>query len=217
MGGLLLVAASGLAREVLAVLRAQAAAPPAWVLDDDPQLWGTTVAGAPVIGGLQEAKEYDDSQLVVCAGRGAVRRRLVSRLRDLGVGEDRYARVVHPSVHVPDGCSVGEGSILLAQVVLTAGVSVGRHVVAMPHVTLTHDDAVEDYATLCAGVSLGGNVRVGEAAYLGMNAGVRENVTVGAGAVLGMGAALLRDQPADQTWVGVPAAPLNTTTTGASQ
>lgn len=208
MAGLLLVAAGGLAREVLAVLRAQASSRPAWVLDDDPQLWGATVAGAPVIGGLQEVKEYDDSQLVVCAGHGSVRRQLVSRLAQLGVAEDRYACVIHPSVDVPDGCSVGHGSILLAQVALTAEVSVGRHVVAMPHVTLTHNDVVGDYATLCAGVSLGGNVRVGEASYLGMNASVRENVTVGAEAVLGMGSVLLRDQPADQTWVGVPAAPL---------
>ena len=77
----------------------------------------------------------------------------------------------------------------------------------MPGVVLTHDDQINDFATLCARVTLGGNVLVGEGAYLGMGAMVRERVEVGEGSTLGMGAVLLRDLPAGETWVGVPAQP----------
>lgn len=212
MTGLLLVAASGLAREVVAAVRSGTTACLVAVLDDDEQLWGSDLDGVRVAGGLEDVKRYDTASVVVCAGRGAVRRRLVERLAGLGMTDDRYATVVHPSVEVPRGCAVGTGSILLAGTVLTADVTVGRHVVAMPHVTLTHDDVVEDYATLCAGVSLGGNVTIGEAAYVGMNASVRENLVVGADAVLGMGSVLLRQQPAGETWLGVPARPTARTT-----
>ncbi len=210
MAGLLLVAASGLAREVLAVVRAETPSQPVWVLDDRAELRGTTLDGAPVIGGLEEVKEYDDAQLVLCAGHGAARRRLVARLTKLGVGEGRYATVVHPSVDVTAGCTVGVGSILLAQVVLTAEVTVGSHVVAMPHVTLTHDDVVDDCSTLCAEVSLGGQVTVGSGAYVGMNAAVRERVRLGVDSTVGMGAVVLSDVPDGETWVGNPARPLPT-------
>lgn len=209
MSGLLLVAASGLAREVLATVRAtQGFRGPVHVVDDDSQTWGTELDGAPVLGGLEEVERRADVPIVVCAGRGVVRRRLVERLAALGVEPDRYATVVHPSVHVPEGCVVGAGSVLLAGVVLTAAVEIGRHVVVMPNVTLTHDDRVRDFATLCAGVSLGGGVQVGEAAYVGMNASVREGLCVGRQATLGMGSALLQDLPAGETWAGVPARPL---------
>jgi len=134
---------------------------------------------------------------------------LRKQIEALGIGEDRYATVVHPSVDVPRSCEVGAGSILLAQVAVTAHVRIGRHVVVMPNCTLTHDDVLEDYVTLAAGVSLGGGVRVGEAAYLGMNAGVRERVTVGHSSVLGMGAVALADVAAGQTAVGVPALPIH--------
>lgn len=208
MNGVLLVAAGGLAREVLALERAVGRFQVIRLIDDDTALWGSKLDGAPVVGGLEEVEPYGDSQIVVCAGHGSARRRIVARLSDLGVGPDRYATVVHPSVDVPGGCTVGYGSILLAQVVLTADVAVGRHVVAMPHVTLTHHDVVEDFVTLAAGVSLGGGVRVGAGSYLGMNASVRERVRVGPDATLGMGGALLRDLPAGAIWAGVPARPM---------
>lgn len=215
---LVLVGASGLAREVLAALRSPrwAAAPyhPVGVLDDDPGTHGRVVAGVPVLGGAAAVTEHPDADLLLCVGSGAVRAALADRLRALGVGAGRWATVVHPSVEVPAGCVVGPGSVLLAGVVLTADVHVGAHVVVMPHVTLTHDDRVADFATLAAGVTLGGGVAVGPRATLGMGACVRERLRVGAGATLGAGAVLLTDLPDGATWAGVPARPLRQTRSG---
>ena len=207
MTSLMIVAASGLAREVLAVVRTLDQFDEIRVVDDDSALWGRSVGQVPVVGGLDLVSEYDDHLLLVCAGKGFARRRIVKKLSGLGVVRDRYATLVHPRVEIPPGCTVGVGSILLEGAAFTADIRVGDHVVVMPHVTLTHDDVVEDFATLCAGVSLGGGVHVGSGAYLGMNASVRENQAVGADATLGMGAALVDDLPAGQTWAGVPAAP----------
>ena len=203
-GPLLLVAASGLAREVLAVCEATGR-PVLGVLDDNPARAGTILGTTTVLGRLEHVRDHPDAELLLCAGKGSVRRDLAVRLGALGIGSDRYATVVDPSVHIPSTCSVGVGSILLRGVVLTADVRVGRHVVCMPHVTLTHDDDLADYVTLTTGVSLGGGVTIGEAAYIGMNASVREQRTVGAGSILGMGAALVTDQPPGTVYAGVPA------------
>ncbi len=204
----MLIAASGLAREVLAVERDLDRYDEIALIDDDPALWGIKVDGTCIVGGLAALADFGDHDLVVCAGKGSTRRAIVARLEESGVKQDRYATVVHPGASVARGCSVGSGSILLAGTVLTADVSVGDHVVAMPNVSLTHDDVIEDYVTLCAGVSLGGQVVVGSGAYLGMNSSVREHVTVGRNAILGMGSALLEAIPDGQIWAGMPARPL---------
>lgn len=202
---LILVAASGLARETAASAR-RAGRTVLGCVDDDPGRHGGQLApGVPILGGAALVSQYPEADLVICAGKGAVRGSLEARLGDLGVLPSRYASVIDPSVHVPAGCSVGAGSILLAGCVLTADVHIGRHVVCMPSVVLTHDDRVDDLATLCAGVVLGGGVRVGAGAYVGMAACVRESVSIGANAVLGMGSVLLRDLPEGQTWSGCPA------------
>ena len=205
MSVLLLLAASGLAREVIAVERQGGHYDEIFLLDDDPALQGTAVDGVAVVGPIALAADGFDGDLLICAGSGQARRSIAHRLAAMGVGSRAFARVIHPSVEVPPGCTVGPGCIVLGSVVMTTAVHLHRHVVVMPNVTLTHDDVVSDYATLCAGVSLGGRVTVEEGAYLGMNASVRQDVTVGFDSVLGMGAVLLNDLPAGETWGGVPA------------
>ncbi len=208
---ILLVAASGLAREAAAAARA-AGRPVLGCLDDSPGLLGSQVGpGLTVLGSIDDVVRFPDAALLVCAGRGAVRAAIVERLAAVDVRDERYATLVHPAAVLPedDGTCVGCGSILLAGTVLTATVTVGRHVVCMPHAVLTHDCVVADYATICAGVVLGGRVSVGRDAYLGMASSVRQELTVGDGATIGMGAVALRDVPPGETWVGVPARPVS--------
>ena len=210
MTPLLLVAASGLAREALEAVRASGTHNVIGYLDDDPALVGKSLDGIEVIGGIEMVQAHGDASLVVCAGRGSARAGLVSRLEQQGISGERYATIIHPSVTVPASCVVGRGTILLAGTTMTAAVSVGDHVVVMPHSVLTHDDVIDDFATLCAGVVLGGDVRVSSGAYLGMSAMVRERVVVGEGATVGMGSVVLRDIPAGETWAGNPARALPT-------
>ncbi|GII80754.1 transferase [Sphaerisporangium rufum] len=206
---LLIVGAGGFARETAQAVHAVNDAGPAWELlghlDDDPARHGTVVDGVPVLGPAALAAARTDARLVVCTGSPrdyASRARIVARL---GLPPERYATVVHPGASVARSCSLGPGTVVLAQAVLTAAVTVGAHVAVMPHVTLTHDDVVGDFATLAAGVRLAGGVHVEPGAYLGAGALVRESRTIGAGALVGMGSVVTRDVPAGQVWAGVPA------------
>ncbi len=205
MSELILVAASGLAREVLAMVRNSGQYDVLGLLDDDREMAGVTVDGAPVLGTIEDAPSYTHAFVLVCLKSGKSREVVVDRLTSMGLHEARYATAIDPSVHCPEGCRIGRGSILLRNVTLTASVNIGSHVVAMPSVTFTHDDDADDFATFAAGVSLGGGVRIGRAAYLGMNSSVREYTSVGAYATVGMGAAVLSNVPDGETWVGVPA------------
>lgn len=203
--GVLLVGASGLAREVLAAGIVGVTG----ILDDDAELHGTTfhqtgLGGVPVLGSVDSAVDRDE-QLLVCIGPSDVRRQVVRRLLDAGVAAERFAIFAARSARIGASSDVGAGSILLDGVVVTADARIGEHVVVMPNCTITHDDVIGDFATLAAGVALGGSVRVGKAAYLGMNASVRQGLTIGKRSTVGMGSVVLTDVPEQQTWAGVPA------------
>lgn len=206
---LILVGATGLAREVLAMVRSSGQYDVVGLLDDDRELSGAAVDGSPVLGTIDDAPRYTHAFLLLCMGSGRAREAAVERLGNLGLHEARYATVVDPTVQAPEGCRIGRGSILMKNVTMTASVTVWSHVVAMPSVTFLHDDDIADFATLAAGVSLGGGVRIGRAVYLGLNSSVRDRTSIGNYATVGMGAAVLSNVPDGETWAGVPAKAIN--------
>jgi sugar O-acyltransferase (sialic acid O-acetyltransferase NeuD family) len=206
---LVIVGAGGFARETAQAVRDGARWRLLGHLDDDPALHGREVDGVPVLGGSGLLRELPSQvRVVVCVGSPrdyAVRARLVRRL---GLPEERYATVVHPTAVVSGSSVVGAGSVLLAHCVLTAAVRLGAHVAVMPQTVLTHDDVVEDFATLGSGVRLGGGVHLERGAYVGAGALIREHVRVGAWSLVGMGSAVLHDIPPGEVWAGAPARPL---------
>lgn len=206
---LVIVGAGGFARETACAVHAINEVRPAFrlrgFLDDNPALHGTYRAGIPVLGGLDAIADLPDTAVVVCVGNPrdyAARERVVARL-DLPT--DRYATIRHPTASVAPDCLVGPGSVLLAQVALTASVTMGAHTAVMPQAVLTHDGVIGRYATIASGVRLGGGAVIEDGAYLGAGALIRESVRVGAGSLVGMGSVVLHDIPAKQVWAGTPA------------
>jgi sugar O-acyltransferase (sialic acid O-acetyltransferase NeuD family) len=206
---LLIVGAGGFGRETAQAVSALNQAGAAWRLlgyvDDDRQRHGTMIDGAPVLGGREILGQAPQACIAVCTGRPGDYTSRMRIVTELGLPWQRYATIVHPSAAVAASSSLGPGSVLLAQVVLTAAVRVGAHVAIMPHVTLTHDDVIGDFATIASGACLGGGVSVGQAAYVGAGATIGENRSIGACALVGMGAVVTRDVPGREVWAGVPA------------
>jgi sugar O-acyltransferase (sialic acid O-acetyltransferase NeuD family) len=206
---LLIIGAGGFAREAAETARAIQAEHGSvrllGFLDDDRALHGMTVGGAPVLGPVQAVSDHPDALVVVAVGRPdayTTRRHLVFRL---ALPVDRYATLVHPGASVGSTCRVGAGTVVLAQVAMTADVVLGDHVVVMPQVVLPHDVRVDDFATLASGVRLGGGVHVGTGAYVGSGVCVREGCRVGAWSLVGMGSTVLTDVPEERVWFGSPA------------
>ena len=207
---LVIVGAGGFSRETAEAVRCLNRVDPTWNLvcfaDDDRRLWGSSVDGTQVRGPVADVvQHHPDAQVVVCTGRPDnyfSRPGLVARL---GLPQQRYATIVHPTASVAVATTIGLGSVVLAGVVVTAAASIGSHVAVMPGCIITHDDVIGDYATLASGVRLGGSVQIGTGAYIGAGALVREELTVGDWAMIGMGSLLTRSVPAEEQWFGSPA------------
>jgi len=211
---LLLIGAGGFARETVELVRAVNREAPTWdllgMLDDDPGKHGTYVHGVPILGPCTVARKRGDARLAACVAspEDPLRRlRLVARLE---LPPERYATLLHPRATIADSASVGPGSVLHANTVLTADVRLGAHVAAMPSVVLTHDDVVGDGVTFGAGALVSGGVTIESGAYIGAGALLRERLAVGSGATVGMGSVVAGSVTKREIWHGSPARSVET-------
>lgn len=142
----------------------------------------------------------------VAIGDNRLRRQIVERAT-AAVPALAFAAVVHPMARLAKGATIDAGAFVAIGATVCADAHVGPHAVVNTNASIDHDCALGAYATVAPNAALGGTVRLGAGAFVGIGASVLPNLTIGDGAVVGAGAVVVRDVPALETVVGVPAGP----------
>ena len=172
-------------------------------LDDDPEMWGRSVAGLPVLGAIGRFPEFAPGPMVLGIGANRVRRQLVETLGQ--EVEPRWCNAIHPTATVARSATLGRGVVVAAHVVVNPDALIGDHVILNTGATIDHDCTIARYSHIAPGVHLGGGVTIGEGVLVGIGATVIPFRTVGEWAVVGAGAVVVRDIPGHVTAKGVPA------------
>lgn len=175
------------------------------LLDDNPALAGTRVAGVEVLGPLALARTLPaDVQCVF--GIGSHRTRTIRHeiLRRIGLPDDRYETIVHPAAHLLPDAVLGPGCIVHPGVIIGQESVLEGFNVVFPHSIVASRNVLGKYAMLTSLVSLTNGVRLGRGVFIGTTSAVAEGVTIGAGAMIGMGTLVHRDVPAGVTAMGNP-------------
>ena len=181
------------------------------ILDPNPERWGTTVFGVPVIGGdslVPQLRSQGAAEFVVGIGSAddcAVRARVFEQALSMGL---KPLTLVHPAACRAKSAEVGAGSQLLAGSVVSVRARLGRNVIVNTGAIVEHDSVLGDHVHVATGAKLGGEVAVGTGAHIGIGASVRQQIVIGGWAVVGAGAVVVRDVPDGMVVVGNPARPL---------
>ena len=174
-------------------------------LDDDPTLRGKEICGRPVLGPLSSASEYADVAFANCLGSPRSFLRREQCVRDLGLTDDSFETIIHPTAIVASGCSVGSGSILYPFTHLGPGVELGSQVIVLTHSVIHHHANVGRFTIIASGCSVSGGARIGASCYLGTGSTIRDGLCIGERSLVGMGSAVVEDVRAGTVVAGVPA------------
>lgn len=184
-------------------------------LDDDTALWGSSSGPGTVLGPLAAASDLEGCMFVNGIGSPTSYTRREALVAGLGIPDDRFVTLTHPTAVVARSATVGAGSVLMANCTVGASAVVGRHVLVLPSAVISHGAQIGDHSCLASGVLLAGAVTIERSCYLGSGSMVRGDLTIGERALVGMGSVVLRDVDPGTTVVGNPARPLPATVAGA--
>ena len=160
-------------------------------------------SGYPAILGTPETYvPAPDDVFITALGSIASRRRCAGMIESRG---GVFIPVIHRSASLGPNVTVGAGSFVAHNVVLTADVKVGRHACVFHGTVIGHDTTLGDYSHVYSLVSIGGGVCVGEGASVFPGAKVVPRVSIGDRATVGIGSTVIRDVDPDITVFGSPA------------
>ena len=161
-------------------------------LDDDPTI---ELCGSYHVVGRTD--RVVDGDVFVAIGNADIRKRL-SNTRNL-------ITLIHPDAIIADDVKIGEGTAIMAGVVINAGAKIGRGCIINTSSSVDHDCMVGDYCHIAVGAHLCGTVKVGETTWIGAGATVSNNVNICGGCMIGAGAVVVKNIDKPGTYVGVPA------------
>lgn len=176
------------------------------VIDDDPELSGSSVGDVRILGGfatlanLTEQLQIDGVALSFHSHiRKQIHERIKSRL------PTRIIPLVDPRAIVGMNVTIEDGALIEAGSVIGPGTIVGEGTIVDVGAVVAHDCYLGPFSHLSPGCALSGVVCLKENVLVGVGASLNSTITVGTNVIITPGAAVMNDVPDDVVVSGVPA------------
>ncbi len=173
-------------------------------LDDNHEIQKNVIFDGKIVLGFINAenlKKYSNCFFVIAIGNNVTRELVAKKYAYLN-----WYTAIHPNAVIVDEVEIGEGSVVMAGVVINTGTKIGRHCIVNTSSSVDHDNILEDYVHVSPGAHLAGNVKVGKMSWICTGATVINNISIGCNNIIGAGAVVIRNINDDNcTFVGVPA------------
>ncbi len=168
---------------------------------------GHQIFGVSILGGNEFLESLSQQDVILLNGLGAnpdtKNRKKIFKLMQLKGFQ--FISVQHPSSVIGQDCELGEGTQIMAGVVVQNQVKMGDNSVINTHASIDHDCIIDAHVFISPGVVLCGNVAVGDSAFIGAGAIVLPGIQIGSSAIVGAGAVVTKSVPERWIVAGNPA------------
>ena len=198
MKKLLLIGGGGHARACIDVIRQTSEYELIGILDASEKI-DENVDEVAIVGSDKDIDEWlkkTDECLIAVGHIGRTNRRqeLHKQLKEKGA---KFATVISPRAYCAGTAQIGEGTIIMHDVLINAGAKVAENCIINSKALIEHDAAVGAHTHISTRASVNGSAQVGSNCFIGSHAVIFNNCSVGDSSVVGGGQVVMQDLPDD--------------------
>lgn len=204
---ILIFGASGHARCIIDIVEQVGKYQIAGVVDIEKEK-GTFFEGYQVLGSIDDLPEiiatHKVERGIIAIGDNYSRSKNAEIIRNHSPNFS-FVCAIHPSVIIGKNVKIGDGTVVLAGVIITNDAVVGEHCCLSTKSSLAHDSVLDDFSSLGPGVTTGGGVKVGRCSVLGLGVNILHGRSIGKHSVVGSGSLVVKDIGDFIVAYGIPA------------
>lgn len=176
---ILLIGGGGHCKSVIDVIEQEGKYSIAGIVDQKENI-GQKVLGYEIVGGDDDLEDLFQRYPYAVISIGQikspdVRIKLFNHLKAIGF---ILPPVISPRAYISKHASIGEGTVILHDVLVNANATVGRNCIINTKVLIEHDVTVEDHCHISTGAILNGGTVVGANTFFGSNAVSKEYAVI---------------------------------------
>lgn len=169
---------------------------------------GTLCQGYEVLGNLGDLPEvietFKVSKGVIAIGDNYHRSKKAENIKKY-TRDFSYVSAIHPSAIIGKNVTIGEGTVMMAGVIVNNDSSIGEHCYISTKSSLGHDSIMDPFSSMGPGVTTGGRTTIGRCTAIGIGANILNGRNIGSHSVVGSGALVVNDVEDFVVVYGVPA------------
>ena len=147
---------------------------------DKPKFLNSKVLGYPVIGNDFDmknlAKKFDYALITIGQIKSpSARIKLFNMARDAGF---LFPKIVSPLSYVSRHSKVGDGTIIMHNVVVNANSNIGKNCIINSKALIEHDCIISNHTHISTNAIINGGVKIGSKSFIGSNVTTKDNITI---------------------------------------
>jgi len=148
--------------------------------------------GFPIIGtdkDLKRSRQKFDYALITVGqiNSAEIRLRLFEKLCDL---DYKLPVIISPRSHISQYAEIGEGTIIMHDVILNASSKIGKNCIINNKVLIEHDATIGNSCHIATGAIINGGVKVGDKTFIGSGVVTKQGISIGSHSLVGAGVVL---------------------------
>jgi sugar O-acyltransferase (sialic acid O-acetyltransferase NeuD family) len=173
--------------------------------DDEAKFKNTRILGIPYLGKISTVQTMSSEFFfIIGIGNNKTRKAIYERFPNL-----QYYTAIHPTAVLGEDVEIGDGTVVMAHVVVNTGTKIGNHAILNTGSIIEHDNVISDFVHVSPGSVLCGEVMVGESTWIGANSVVIQGIRIGENVVVGAGTVMVNNQEDGSSIVGNPGKPIH--------
>jgi len=207
MDKMVIIGSSGHAKVIIDIVEHEGRFKIAGLLDRYRKV-GEQTLGYDVLGQEEDLpslmKDHALKGAIVAIGDNFIRSKVVARVAEVCPGLP-FVTAIHPKTSIARDVSIGDGTIIMAGVIVNPCSSIGRFCILNTNSSLDHDSIMDDFSSLAPRVTTGGNCKVGAYSAVSIGAVLLHGVCVGEHTIIGAGSTVLSNIESHKVAYGNPA------------